>query len=387
MFPRWMHQILLYSALGLLVFSITSCGNAEAITYAASCNQKTLQELQGKKLALLLFRYDPYTFAGAEAVTPATAIPIAGYQKQQIITDFAGLFDVIDVSEDNAILQNRTPDLKNPAVIADIIQDAGADGAIMMTNSYAYVMGGSLVDKVVDGILSNILPESWVEKFSALRGPSSVEDYYFASNMTILDRNGNAAWNFYGKVSMMPTPFTGTLQEEIQEFGEGFAGLDPSDQTILRAMKRIIDTYTPYNHWLVQAGLDGSSRINYFTDYPKDRQVKSIAIFPAQDTKHVPSMRTIVGNQVGTVPENPAPAGLWDNAKAGKWGKFGEWPAAWAALKLVLAFGLLFFIFSRWLDRIRQSGKSNLDEAVGLLAAVFSLAFLVSFYQLLKAIF
>lgn len=387
MFPNLRVRFRFLAVCFLLAFAVTSCSSAETIPYSIVCNQKNLQSLQGKKLALLSFRFDRYAIASGEAVGESEALPITEYQKRQVIENLGDLFEIIDLSADNTIWQDRLPDPSDSALMMELIHNSGADGAILVTNSYGYEMAGSVVDKVVDGVLSQILPERWVESFSAIRGPSNVEFYYFASNMSIVDLNGEIVWSFYGKVSMMPMPFTGTLDEELQEFGEGVVGLDPSGQTILRAMKRIVDAYTSYNRWLIQAGLEGSNAVNYFTDYPEDHQVRSVGIYPAGDTQHVPMMRTVMEVESEAAPGGPETGGVWDQAKAGKWGRFGEWTAAWAGVKILLISGCVFFLFSRWLDKIRLAGKSNLDEPVGLLAAVFGLAFLVSLFYVLKAVF
>lgn len=378
-------RILLSVGFVLIAILTAGCSNVEELQYNTNCDEQKLLELEGRTLAILSYEYDDALLVSGEPLEPSIAQIVADHQKAEFLSEFDSLFKIKGVSNDPSVLKGRELSIDNPQLIREILRDVDADGGILVTNAYGYKMTGTggILDEAVDEYIGSILPEEGLFRrlFEFMLGPTKVEAYFLASNTFIVDKEGETIWNFYGKVYAMPAPSEIVKAFKPKEFVRGLFGLDPSQQRLAKAMMPISSYYTRYIRWLVQADLDGAPNKNYFTSYPKEKITQYISVYPASDQSHLPYVKGTPGLPVAVGEEN---LGLWDLAKSGTWGKFGERAQAWAAFKLMLIFLVPGAILLTIQERVGEESCLGRLLTLPLLAA--SASSLVAIYYILKAV-
>jgi len=224
---------------------------------------------------------------GSEILNPTTANAVSDAHKSDFITKSGKIFTVKDITSANAIQISQPYGLPSSETIKKVLLEEGEfDGGILVSNSYGYQMSGPVLEKG----LEKIFPKDWV---GVTFGPSNVEFYYFASNTYIVNKEGKAIWNFYGKAAMLPVPLTGTAAEEADKFMRSVVGLDPSDKELAKASIAIASHYTKFLVWLIDADINQAPNKNYFSDYPGISENKHIVVYPAYETAHVPFTSTL----------------------------------------------------------------------------------------------
>jgi len=276
-----------------------------------------------------------------------------------------------DVSNNHLVLKGRKPNINNPEVIGEILQELDADGGIIVTNTYGYKMSTPVPEEIPE-------PLNGFVKF--IVGPSSVEYYCFASDTYIVDEEGNIIWNFYGKVAMLPKVLDFIKPEE---FTRMFIGLDPSEQNLVKAMIIITDHYTDYLMWLIQKDIDNSPNKNYFTYYHKEKKNGYPEVYPALDEHYVPYVREISDYIVDAGEEQP---NLWEIAKSGDWSKFGQWTQAWAALEIFIIWLVLYIVFGTMNDLVGFDSKSLPGQMLAAPRIIVGILALIGLYYLLQAV-
>lgn len=266
--------------LGLILLS----GCASSIKYDSQADPETLRALRGKTVVLLAFDSTHNQLVDATPLDLEVTKAVAAQHKTDFVQEFQPLFSLRDVSPEVATGSSDPAD--DPATFArQALQRVNADAGFIVTNSYAYEMAsGSVKDSVIESFLKKVLPESWV---GPIVGPSQIQSYDFASNVTLYDRTGKVIWSFYGKAGATPR-FSQMFKPG--DFARSVAGLDPSAQNLAGAMAGIGKSYSHYVSWMVQRDIDKSPK-NYFLDYPSDKRDDHLGVFPASDTSHVPYVK------------------------------------------------------------------------------------------------
>jgi len=365
------------------------CSQVEELPYKTTCDQEELQSLRGRKLILIRFDYEENMLVG-DTAEPSVGGSIAQDQKDYFMTAFKTYFEIVDATGGEDLTEGGPPVIEDVMGIQGILNDAYADGAILVTNGYGYELSSGdplLVEaasNVVEAILEEVISEKAADWFQGLSGPSFIVHYYLVSDTIIVNRSGEVVWRFFGKATASPPPLSGTVGEELETFTRSLAGGDPTSQELDRAMDGMHEPYIDYLLWVLESDLEESTAINYFTDYPVYDDRGPVAVFPALDQTHVPAVRTAEEiEEYEEVRENS----LWTVAKSGEWRTPGQWRQAWAALKLL---GISFLIIipivviNGWVEKRTKEGEGCLT--LQLLGLAIWISMLASIYLLLKAI-
>ncbi|GAB4478806.1 MAG: hypothetical protein Kow00124_23680 [Anaerolineae bacterium] len=376
-------------AAGICLFALAllaGCAKATEIPYVPEGNAERLAALEGGRLAIVQFGCEDQRMA-AEALPPEIAAGIADEQKAGLIEALSPTFEVLDLTTEEDL-----PDPDDRAALSAYLEEVGVDGAIRVTNAYGYQMQQSLLEAVTGKFLEQTAGEetaNFVQMFG--ENPAIVEAYYFASDTTIVNAEGRVTWHFFGKAVRHPRPFSGTVGEEAETFVRSVLALTPTEQELVREFRPIYTQYNDYLSWMIETDLAGTGNLSYYVGYPEERaDRKNIAIFPASDSSHVPTILT--EEQIAAQAEVSRTGVLgwfnkqWNTARAGRWNTFWQWPEAGAALLLAV----LCFVVGGIFASLYQAGgedKSLLGQAAGMVAFVVYLAMFAALYHLLKAIF
>jgi hypothetical protein len=267
-------------------FALVTAGCTSKINYDTHPDAEGLRGLRGRPVLLVQFDYKDDLLVYDEPLEESLGRKVADQQKASFINQFGSLFLLRDASGDVVEKYGKNVDLSNKEVLSRILREFGGNGAVVVTVAYGFKMAsGSMKDKLEEEALHKVLPKKAV---GILTGPSQVESYDFASNTTLLNKEGRAVWSFYGKASTMPT-FSSMFTPA--EFARSVAGLDPSAQNLLLKMVQIGDAYNQYLSWLMQQDFNGEQAKNYFRDCPSDRKNKYVQIFPAENKTYVPFVK------------------------------------------------------------------------------------------------
>jgi len=380
----------LLSFFAAVVIVASSCSKVEELPYETTHEHEALESLLGQKLVLISFNYEQNMIVG-DAADSSIGTTIANNHKEYFISAFEPYFEITYATSEGSLQENGPPAVSEIDSIQEIITSTTTDGAILVTNSYGYELSSGdpilleAASNVVETILETVVSKKAADWFQSLSGPSFVIHYYLVSDTSIVNRNGEVIWRFFGKAAVSPPPLSGTVGEKLESFTRSLAGTDPTEQELKRAMDGIYEPFTDYLVWVLESDIEESTSINYFTDYPAYDEKSPVTIFPALDQTHVPITRT--AEEIKKY-EEASEKSLWNIAKSADWKVLGQWKQAWAALKL-LGITILIGMPLSYLDdkyKERSKGGEGCLTVQFLLLAV-SISMLASIYLLLKAIF
>lgn len=376
---RWAYIVLFVTAVSLL---LGGCVDTENLSYDTLSNHQKLTEIEGKKVALLAFDYEPRLLLSGDAIDASIAEPILGYHKERFITEFSKIFSIEDVTELD-VISGKEFDFNDQNELQQLIRQLDVEGAILVRSAYGYQFSDSIFEQISDQLLDPVVPDDAQSLVNFLDDPSNIEFYYFASESKIVDQDGAVIWHFYGKVPQSPNIFKQTSKETLTAFWNRFAGLDPNSQEMVGRMAPITDLYLAYNLWLLETDLNNSADKNFFTDYP-DRE-DSFTLYPATDETHVPFVTDKPEENPGGVAYSNFVVELWNVARNGSWNQFGQWQIAWAALKL-FGIGILGAAIIVGIQSL-VGEESGCGQALLIPALAVSLVWLIALWYILKAVF
>jgi hypothetical protein len=371
--------------------------NTGEFEYETHCNRQELLELHGKKVLLLAFEYDPGLLVNTDRTMsfdtyqPAVVENVSALEKKVYLSVMGSYFEVSDVSDQPAVLRGRMPGGESAADLSrQIIQEQGAEGAVLVTNGYGYMQQLGLLET----LLQYVLPDT-VLKPATVRTDSPVYEVHLsASNLRILNRNGQDIWSFYGIASTNPGSVPGSALDEFTTVSRRWNYTVPFQSESERYMAANIDIYAQYVAWLLEADLDGRSGKNYFTDYLAGKEPVHTRVYSATDSRHPAPVKVRAGPE--PAPPNKAEPGIlkmWRTAQSGKWGTFWEGEQVKASFLLFLiclgAVAVVLVLFGVLLALLQSSDSA--EEFAGWVMSPLMLAALIatgtSIYYLLKAIF
>ncbi|MBN1121580.1 MAG: hypothetical protein JXJ17_10910 [Anaerolineae bacterium] len=375
--------------LALLIIAVTAgCSHVEDLPYETICDRDALADLHGSELVLI--RFDPEgVLMRAELVDEELATTIGEEHKTAFIEAMAEHFDIVDMTDEDIVPEGDIPSPDDLESIQAILDELGADGAVLVLNGYGYEMnqGGAILDEAAEDAaqdtLETILGEKAGDHLQSLTGPTFVSNYYLASDTMIVNRQGEVVWEFNGKAGLMPRPLSGSVGEEAETFARTMVGGDPTEGELTRAISLLYEHYSAYLSWILDRELEESSAINYFVDYPNNQEKDGITVFPASDSIHTPFIMTA---EERAEYEERKENNLWTVAKSSRWRTFWQWPQAWAALKL-LGLSLLVALPISYLGNRAQERGQEPPGCVLVVGFVAGIAMLASIFFLLKAVF
>lgn len=365
------------------VLLVSGCSGVADLSYETTADHDALAALHGGKLALIRFDADGVLLR-AEPIDEDIAEAIGDEHKAAFIEEMAAHFDIVDLTDED--ITDATVD--DPARIRAILDEIDADGAVIVRNGYGYELtqGGPIVDEAAEDVAEDTLGSIFGKKagdwLQSLTGPTVVTFYYLASDTAIVDEQGEVVWQFYGKAAGRPGLLSGSAGEEAETFVRSFAGGNPTQNELSRAIRGLYAPYSAYLSWMLEQELEESENLNYFTDYPSDVKRNRLAIYPADDSLHTP---TIMTEAERADYEERQRNSLWAVARSSRWRIFWQWPQAWAALKILGVALVVVVVVSFLMDR----GQNTSDEpgCIQIVGFVASVALLASLYFLLRAIF
>ncbi len=353
--------------LGWLLVACTS-----HLVYTGQPDRARLATLAGQRVALLRFDYQAEMLTTDTALAPAVAEPVLAFHKARLLDEMGAFFTLVDATD--------TPAADLPATLDALNARAG----LYVTTVYGYRLSQSVAEQVAGQLAESLDPAGLTANLPFINDPTAVEFYYLAAQVRLVDGQGHTLWTFYGKASQLPQPLQGSPAEVIGSFLNLAAGLEPGQQELIRILGPMAQAYEAYQAWLFETELSAGEDTHYFESYPE--AAKNLGIYPADDRQHVPFV--VVDPQAAIA--TPAVADtwyrtLWITTQQADWRQWGQWPIAWAALKLFL----LTFVVGTVLAGLYQwaGEKSCLGQLLVAPAVVASLAWLVSIWFLLKAIF
>ena len=222
----------------------------------------------------------------------------SGYQwprnLENFVTKFTPYFEVFDATSGGYDIEKGLLAINDTKSIQNIVSKTDADGGIIVTNSYGYELSWDesfFAGDLVQNALETVISKKAADWFQSLSGPSTVLSYDLVSDSSIVNQNGEVIWRFCGKASAMPSPLSGTANENLEEFTAEHKVVQVPDQE-QTALEKIYQFYVEYLAWVLESDFKGSPSPNYFTDYPAYDKKSNVTIFPALDATHVPIVRT-----------------------------------------------------------------------------------------------
>ncbi len=345
------------------------------LVYTGQPDRVALAELPGRRIALLRFDYNAGLLTGDKALTVATAQPLAAFHKAQLLARWGEIFTMIDTTEQAPV--------DDPAALAAALTALEADAGLLVTTVYGYRLAQGVAEQIGSQLSEKLDPENQVQDLPFLNDPTAVEFYYLAADTRLVGQDGQVIWNFYGKASQTPQPFSQGAAQAIATLWNRFAGLEPDEQEMVTLVGPAAAFYEAYQVWLLRQEIAGQSATHYFKDYPAAD--KTLGIYPASDSVHVPFVAASPEAAVAAAPVAPTwYESLWHTVNQADWRQFGQWPVVWAALKLFL----VTFVIGAGLALLYQwaGEESCLGKLVAVPALVASFAWLVAIWFLLKAL-
>ena len=379
--------------IGLIIFS-PSVRETPAYKYETNCMASELAELAGRRVLLLVFEYDETLILDddpTESFDPLdefSAEAVSAYHKAATLAEWGAVFDLVDLSENSALLRGRTPGLQAAATNRQLMLENGVQGALLVVNGY----GSRQTVGLSEMILQKVLPDEFLKAVTLSTDSPAIESYELASHMVLLNQQGEVVWRFYGVAATNPESVPGSaLDQFAREFRRWQISI-PSQGEIERFLAAGINSYLDYTAWLLRADLNGDPDKSYFAAYLAGNQPRHTRIYPAMDAEHRAPIHVRL-DPAAEPPGQPWLSRIWDNAQAGDWRRPGQWAQAGAAGVLCL-FSLLAFGIVVGLTALLYAFVSDSDQAYdftnymfGTLITGTALAGLVALYYLLKALF
>lgn len=274
-----------WTATVAMVAVIATAGCSPKTPYDSHCDREQLGRLRARTIVLLVFQEKDHVLLNLEPLPSDAAKAVLAYHKATFVSEFGKFFTLIDQSAQIEAKHLSSQVATDPALAGGVVRRIGAEGGFVVTNGYAYNMAaGSLEDQLVGFFLEHFLPKKWV---GVLSGASQVQDYDFASDVELINRDGRIVWRFYGKAQAWPT-FSELLRPG--EFVRSVAGLDPSNQSLARVMIQMSAAYTEFTGWMMLRDFDGNSGKNYWTDYLPGRPRTGLGIYPVEEEAYGPEV-------------------------------------------------------------------------------------------------
>lgn len=344
-------------------------------SYETNVISDQLQQIQGQKLVLLTFEYDQNLLYG-QVMGAEEAQPLIEYHQAQLMEQLGQLFEIEIYSGDPLFIEGSDPSNINPQLLKETLTSLDAAGGVVVRNAYGFQMKNSIGDAVEEEIFN----DTPVDNVPFLGDPSEVERYFLVSDTYIINKDGNIIWRFFGKSSKIPTPFTGSAAEKVESFFNRFAGINPTSEEMFLIMSEVVNLYTDFNKWLIEKDIAGSTDKNFFEDYDKPGD-SVVFIYPADTEGQSPLVNL---DSSKTIDRSNWLAEIWEKSKDSKWSKFGQWEHAWAALQLLLVSLVAAIVLAAIGDKAGEG--SVIKDWVGFPVVIFSIAFFVSIFFLLRAL-
>jgi hypothetical protein len=295
------------SVILVLVLIYIAKRDVDKIEYNTHANQPELSILRGKTVAFFSIHYDDSLLGDFYPPSPDSVVLISEYHKEKYISGLSTLFDIVDNSIEPPMLQEINIRADQTEKIQSILEETGSDGGILVTNCYGYDPLLSIEGELAD----YLLPKELADGIDVGISETTSEAYSLASDMYIVNREGEVIWNFFGKATK-----------------KTYTEVDPSPEDIVKNLEFTIDHYTDYTIWLLNKDLEGSPNKHFFNDYLDNRFRRPITVLPfTNKNEH----RWVLLE-------------LWDSARSGDWRQYGQWPQAKAAFIIWLSALALFGI-------------------------------------------
>jgi hypothetical protein len=316
--------------------------------FNTNCDIEELTELQGKRILVLAFDYDELLILDADPTESfntydSTSVEsIRAYHKDVYLDKLGEYFDLIDISDNTALLRGRTPGEDQAEVNGQLIHENGVDGALVIHSSYGY----SKMIGFTEMVLKQVLPKKIFDLFYIPGDDPSIERHVFASNMLVLNKNGEVVWNFFGVATINPEKVPGTEWDKMKRVIRVWSTADPLQSEIMRITTAGIDSYANYIVWLLESDLEGNPEKSYFEDYPDGGRTQHTVVYPALDQEHPAPVKVRTEKELeATQQKDGWLRTTWDKAQASEWRIAGQWDHAGAAGVLCLlaltAFGIV----------------------------------------------
>jgi hypothetical protein len=376
-----------------------SAGQIPPYDFATHCDAQELARLQGGRVLLLAFDYDEdmlidddpsASFDAIDTYNSFSLSAIQAYHKQLILSELSDFFDLVDLTADPAPLGDQKPSVTNPTVIRQLIQENNADGAILVTSTYAH----SQVSSLSEILFEQILPKKYLIYLTLQTDNPVPDQFWFASIMQILNRDGAVIWDFSGEASINPEAVSASTLEGIERSFRLWTITIPTQSESQRILAAGIDVYLDYTIWLLQADLAGNADKSYYTDYLAGETPIHTRIFPTTDQEHPPpyDVRS-EANAPATVVEQAWLVPIWETAHSSDWRTLGQWAQVKASGVLCLlslcAFGIVIGLVALLLKITERSDQSYqfTNYVFGSLMMGVMMVGFVTLFLLLRAIF
>lgn len=364
--------------------------------FNTNCDSEELARLQGKRLLVLAFDYDELLILDADPTESfntydtSSVDDIRAYHKDVYLNKLGEYFDLIDISGNTALLRGRTPGVYQAEVNRQLIYENGVDGALVIHSGYGY----SKMIGFTEMVLKQVLPKKVFDLFHIPGDDPVIERHVFASNMLILNKNGEVIWNFFGAATINPELVPGTEWEQMKRAIRVWSTADPIQSEIMRITAAGINSYANYNVWLLESDFEDNPEKSYFEDYPDGGRMQHTIIYPALDLEHPAPVKVRSEKEFeATQQKDGWLRTTWDKAQASEWRIAGQWDHAGAAGVLCLlsltAFGGVCGLVMLALKITASSSQSYefTNYVFGTLFMGVTFIGFVSLYLLLRAIF
>jgi hypothetical protein len=382
-------------AIGYFVL-VPSAREMPPYDFATHCNAQELAHLQGGRVLLLAFDYaedmlvDDDFSESFDAISRFSLPEVQAYHKQLTLSKLGDIFEFVDLTVDPALLGGWEPSSADPSAIRALIQANDADGAILVTSTYAY----SQVTGLSEMLLEQILPKKYLSGLT-LHTDSPVPDHFWlASDMQILNRDGVLIWDFIGEASIFPEAVPASALEDTERAFRRWTITIPTQGETQRILAAGLDVYLDYTTWLLQADLAGSADKSYYTAYLAGVAPVHTRIYPTTDPEHPPPYPVrLVADAPPPVVEQAWLGRIWESAQSSDWRILGQWAQAGASGMLCLlslaALGIVMGLVAVLLKITESSDKSYefTNYIFGSLITGVGLVGLVALFLLLRAIF
>jgi hypothetical protein len=307
--------------------------------FNTNCDTEELARLQGKRLLVLAFDYDELLILDADPTESfktydTTSVDaIQAYHKDVYLDKLGEYFDLIDISDNTALLRGRTPGEYQTEVNRQLIRENGVDGALVIHSGYGY----SKMIGFTEMVLKQVLPKKVFDSFHIPGGDPVIERHVFASNMLVLNKNGEVVWNFFGVATINPEKVPGTEWDKTKRSIRVWSNADPLQSEIMRITAAGIDSYANYIVWLLESDLEGNPENSYFKDYPDGGRMQHTVVYPARDLEHPAPIKVRSEKEFEAMQQKDGwLRTTWDKAQASEWRIAGQWDHAGAAGVLCL---------------------------------------------------
>jgi hypothetical protein len=364
--------------------------------FNTNCDIEELTELQGKRILVLAFDYDELLILDADPTESFNTYDASGvesiraYHKDVYLNKLGEYFDLIDISDNTALLRGRTPGADQAEVNGQLIHENEVDGALVIHSSYGY----SKMIGFTEMALKQVLPKKIFDLFYIPGDDPSIERHVIASNMLVLNKNGEVVWNFFGVATINPEKVPGTEWDKMERVIRVWSTADPLQSEIVRIVEAGIDSYANYIVWLLESDLEGNPEKSYFEDYPDGGRTQHTVVYPALDQEHPAPVKVRTETELEARQQKDGwLRTTWDKAQASEWRIAGQWDHAGAAGVLCLlaltAFGIVIGLVMLALKITASSSQSYefTSYLFGTLLMGVTFIGFVSLYLLLRAIF